>query len=192
MDKDVNVGPIGRNWLRRWFQTLNLSFTFTFTLYWRSNHGMITVKSINVSEVCAFKINIQCWHLETVQICMRGIAYWWRAPFQHSVRPSSCDTLALLLSSIFCAGPNLHVSSFQPFSFSIYFFSYTRKWTCANLTIWPVLLMGTRAEKCSWSLLLSLCRNLSWMKGSDLYVLFLTSLQPLLMSLVYIAISISL
>ena len=25
---DVNVAPVGRNWLRRWFQTLNLSFTF--------------------------------------------------------------------------------------------------------------------------------------------------------------------
>ena len=25
MDRDVNVGPIGRNWRRRWFQTLNLS-----------------------------------------------------------------------------------------------------------------------------------------------------------------------
>ena len=31
MDRDVNVGPVGRNWLRRWFQMLNLSFTFTFT-----------------------------------------------------------------------------------------------------------------------------------------------------------------
>ena len=28
VDRDVNVGPIGRNWLRRWFQTLIPSFTF--------------------------------------------------------------------------------------------------------------------------------------------------------------------
>ena len=28
VDRDVNVGPISWSWLRRWFQTLNLSFTF--------------------------------------------------------------------------------------------------------------------------------------------------------------------
>ena len=27
VDRDVNDVPVGRNWLRRWFQTLNLSFT---------------------------------------------------------------------------------------------------------------------------------------------------------------------
>ena len=30
VDGDVNGAPVGRNWLRQWFQTLNLSFTFTF------------------------------------------------------------------------------------------------------------------------------------------------------------------
>ena len=30
VDRDVNVGSVDRNWLRRWFQTLNLSFTITF------------------------------------------------------------------------------------------------------------------------------------------------------------------
>ena len=29
VDRDVNGGPVGRNWLRWWFKTLNLSFTFT-------------------------------------------------------------------------------------------------------------------------------------------------------------------
>ena len=28
VDKDVSGGPVGRNWLRQWFQTSNLSFTF--------------------------------------------------------------------------------------------------------------------------------------------------------------------
>ena len=28
VDRDVHVGPVGRNWLRRWFPTLKLSFTF--------------------------------------------------------------------------------------------------------------------------------------------------------------------
>ena len=28
MDRDVTVGPVGRNWLRQWFQTWKLSFTF--------------------------------------------------------------------------------------------------------------------------------------------------------------------
>ena len=30
VDRDVNGGPVRRNWLRQWFQTLNLPFTFTF------------------------------------------------------------------------------------------------------------------------------------------------------------------
>ena len=34
VDRDVNGGPVGRNWLRQWFRTLNLSFTFTF--FWCS------------------------------------------------------------------------------------------------------------------------------------------------------------
>ena len=29
VDRDVNGSPVGRNWLRQWFQTLNLPFTFT-------------------------------------------------------------------------------------------------------------------------------------------------------------------
>ena len=28
-DRDTNGGPVGRNWLPQWFQTLNLSFTFS-------------------------------------------------------------------------------------------------------------------------------------------------------------------
>ena len=31
VDGDVNGGPIGRNWLRQRFKTLNLSFTITFS-----------------------------------------------------------------------------------------------------------------------------------------------------------------
>ena len=39
VDRDVNGGPVGRNWLRQWFQTLNLSFTLFF--YIRSKTSML-------------------------------------------------------------------------------------------------------------------------------------------------------
>ena len=34
VDRDVNGGSVGRNWLRRWFQTLNLSFIFFKKMSW--------------------------------------------------------------------------------------------------------------------------------------------------------------
>ena len=46
VDRGINGGPVGRNWLR-WFQTLNLSFTFTIYRHctrWWTPRGRVIVR----------------------------------------------------------------------------------------------------------------------------------------------------
>ena len=47
-DKDVNIGPVSRKWLHRWFQTLNLSFTFYISVLTLGTHRLIVwLTSVN-------------------------------------------------------------------------------------------------------------------------------------------------
>ena len=66
VDRDVNSGPVGQNWLRQWFQTLNLSFTFTFSQgeairMIRSKHAMIF--SSSTSSAIHWSLKRQTKHL---------------------------------------------------------------------------------------------------------------------------------
>ena len=66
MDRDVYVGPVGRNWLRRWFQTLNQSFTF-YILYLYADNSQLYVSFASGDSAAA---------LNGLQSCLASVLSW--------------------------------------------------------------------------------------------------------------------
>ena len=70
VDGDVNGGPVGRNWLRKWFQTLNLSFTyFNIVHIWWYNvrPGTFPATGALISGIVQGSYLARTWSSESTQ-----------------------------------------------------------------------------------------------------------------------------
>ena len=87
MDREVKGGPVGRNWLRRLFQTLNLSFTFfKFNTGARAFSLLHSVSLEQPLAVCPFS-HFSCYLQKTSEDT--ALLTW---PFSHKTpaRPMAC------------------------------------------------------------------------------------------------------
>ena len=135
MDRDVNVGPVGRNWLRQGFQTLNLSFTFTlFNNSAVRANGVNFPNNLSPSKAAPRLTNtwilsqspggggglvhtaqlqqwkLSRWHLLAWLVCMDEI----RATFLPIFRSGRLWVLTCRLTAAWLRHPCMHLSAVCP------------------------------------------------------------------------------